>query len=359
MGLPPDTGCATAWSSATPRTTSRRPWPRRASSPTSARTGAGSPTRRRRHRRRSVRSCSPTSSGRRPRPTPSPSPSPEPIARAVRRRRRAPRPLRPRRPSPAAATRASLTADGARARPARGSGSPWPCPGPARSTRRGHGAPRRADGRPRRDGTLPGAGDDDAVDEGLAPRPPRAARRQAAHEASSCRFAPQGGGATQRVRQGSERRCAAAGARRLSGAMDNVVNLRTGSQGQVVRPRGVAPAQALGQDGPRPRRRRLHRRRLRDRRPARARPAVGQPVDQRLRHLRRDERRLADRVLRRQRHHARADDARGQRPGADAVRRHRLRHAAAPEPARVRRPRALQLPWHLARDRCASSRARC
>ena len=61
---------------------------------------------------------------------------------------------------------------------------------------------------------------------------------------------------------------------------------------------------------------RLHRRRLPDRRPAGARSAVRQPLGQPVRHLRRDQRRLADRVAGGQRRHARADDAHGQRPGA-------------------------------------------
>ena len=60
---------------------------------------------------------------------------------------------------------------------------------------------------------------------------------------------------------------------------------------------------------------------------------IGQPV----RHLRRHERRLADRRAGRQRRHARADDADGQRPGAARRSATQPRHAAAAELPRVRR----------------------
>ncbi|CAA9495996.1 MAG: FIG00501464: hypothetical protein, partial [uncultured Solirubrobacteraceae bacterium] len=88
--------------------------------------------------------------------------------------------------------------------------------------------------------------------------------------------------------------------------------------------------------GTRARRRRLHRRRLRDRGTASARPALGQQDRQRVRRLRRNELRLVRRRARRQRRHARGDDARRQPAGTDAVPRHRPGPAPAPELRRVR-----------------------
>ena len=108
-----------------------------------------------------------------------------------------------------------------------------------------------------------------------------------------------------------------------------------GQRGQARDPE--AAAQAPLQDGPRPRRGRFHGRRLRDRRAARARSAVGQPHRQRLRRLRRHQRRLARRGADLQRHHARADDAGGQRPGPAAVPEHQPGLAAAAQLPRVRR----------------------
>ena len=89
------------------------------------------------------------------------------------------------------------------------------------------------------------------------------------------------------------------------------------------------PAAPSVQDGARAGRRRLHRRRLSDRCAAGARPAVGQPQRQPVRCLRGNQRRVADRVADGQRRDARADDARRQRAGADAVPEHRPRRPAA------------------------------
>ena len=75
--------------------------------------------------------------------------------------------------------------------------------------------------------------------------------------------------------------------------------------------------------------------RLRDRRAARARPAVGQPLGDRLRRLRRHERRLVRRRDDRERRLARGDDARARPAGADAVPGDRARHAAVAQPARA------------------------
>ena len=126
--------------------------------------------------------------------------------------------------------------------------------------------------------------------------------------------------------------------------LDSPARERGRSARRGRKPRG-APAAVEDRAGAG--RRRLHGRRLRDRRAARARPAVGQPLGQPVRRLRRHERRRAGRRAGRQRRHARADDAGGQQPGADAVPRHQPGHAAAARTTASSCSRAIQLPLHL------------
>ena len=126
--------------------------------------------------------------------------------------------------------------------------------------------------------------------------------------------------------------------RRIVIGMGKVVKLDTSGAdrqggGRADAPRPAPPA-AL-EVGAGARRRRLHRRRLRDRRAARARPAVGQPDGQRVRRLRRDERRVVRRRRGGQRRHARGDDA-GHRPaGPDPVSRRPRQLAAEAQLPRV------------------------
>ena len=66
---------------------------------------------------------------------------------------------------------------------------------------------------------------------------------------------------------------------------------------------------------------------------------AGEPHGQRVRRLRRHERRLLRGGPRGQRDHARGDDARRQPAGSDALPRHRRRHGPAAQPARLRQDR--------------------
>ena len=115
------------------------------------------------------------------------------------------------------------------------------------------------------------------------------------------------------------------------------------------RPAQQAPAEAF-QDGPGPRRRRIHGRRLRDRRAARARPPLRQPDGQRVRRLRRHLGGLVRRVARGERHHARGDDAGRQQPGAEPVPRRLPRDISCGRTSSSSRRRA---------SRCRGRRRRC
>ena len=138
---------------------------------------------------------------------------------------------------------------------------------------------------------------------------------------------------------------------------------RLAAREQCGRDERSGAAQApLVADRARAGRRRLHRRRLPDRGAAGARPALLQPLGQPVRHLRRDERRLADRLAGGQRRHARADDAHGQRPGAALAAAAAAARCCCASTRASSRWKALKLPLHaisVARNVGGAASARC